>query len=302
MKRIISLQNSGESFEKAVVLYYTALESDNSFYSDNFLDIYYAHNLPKKDLSIKAHGTVGFYKQYFAKYEWCPLNDSSYLFSNREDIINELNLNGMINRKMASKLLDNQLLYEKFISKMPMEIIFSNFVDEIKQKTDRIFSNVKFHQMHLEKNFTTIYASLPNEKWAYSIYALDSRGDIDRFYFHNNWRECYYERNLYHEFEEIRRRTILSGNSAMFLAEIKEYSKHIKGAVGYREHSREKRLTRNYALEDFLKSRESIIEPKNCVMNAKFSEYFNSKLTSEQLANYVIAKCYEHFLLKYIYN
>ena len=71
----------------------------------------------------------------------------------------------------------------------------------------------------------------------------------------------------------------------------------MKYKVGYREHKRETRKTRNYALESILKEKNGIIEPKNTV----FSGYFNQKdvlrLSSmEEKANEVIALAFRDFL------
>ncbi len=62
MDSIVSLNNSGESLEKTLALYFTSLEGNEQFYSNNNLLIYYGNNLPKKNPRIHSHGTVGFYK------------------------------------------------------------------------------------------------------------------------------------------------------------------------------------------------------------------------------------------------
>ena len=101
-------------------------------------------------------------------------------------------------------------------------------------------------------------------------------------------------------FKDLSRKTVLSGNSALFLAEIEEVTKKTKYAIGYREHKRENRYTRNFALKHFLDNKESLIEPKNVI----FSEYYNRlgenyKISAEMMSNIVIAKAYKDFLDEY---
>lgn len=297
MNKIISIQNSGESFEKCIALFNTAVQSDNLFYACNKFKVFYGHNLPKKDCTINSHGTIGFYENYFSKYDWNPIKSEEDLFSKREEILFTLLNNGYISTRNISRLIENNTSYLQFIRKIPMEYVFPNLNLYVKEKVKKIFPNVQFNELFLENNFMKYYASLTSEKWAYSIYALNIDGTVGRYYFNNLGEERFYNRNLLHMFCELLKSPVLSANSAMFLAEIEDATRNMSYPIGYRNHSRENKSTRNFALQHFLEKKEGIIEPKNTV----FSQYFNSfslkqHITSETMANVVIAKAYEDFL------
>lgn len=291
MSKIISIQNSGESFEKCLALFYTARKSDVSFYSNNGFYIYYGHNLPKKDITISSHGTVGFYEKYFSKYDWCPISRIQDLLLMKERLLRLLNENGFISKRSRDYLYNNELLYIEFILKMPMEILFPDMFLKIREKVKDIFPNAKFDKIYLEKNYMQYFSSLPSERWAYSVYALNINGTIGRYYFSGLGNEEYYYRNLFHMFKDLSQKPILSGNSALFLAEIQDTTRNMRCAIGYREHNREKRHTRDFALQEILKEKSAIIEPRN----TEFSKYFDTisdkeRYSMEELANMVIAR------------
>lgn len=300
MSKIISIQNSGESFEKCIALFNTAIQSDNSFYTCNEFNVFYGHNLPKKDCKVNSHGTIGFYEKYFSKYEWNPIKSEKDLFIKREEILQILLNNGYISNRNFLNLIENDINYIQFIRKIPMEYVFPNLIFLVKEKVEKIFPNVQFKELFLENNVMKYYTSLPLEKWAYSIYALNIDGTVGRYYFNNLGEEKYYNRNLAHMFNELLKSPVLSANSALLLAEIEDATRNMKYPIGYRKHSRENRTTRNFALQHFLEKKEGVIEPKNIV----FSKYFNfidlnQQSSSEAMANIVIARVYEDFLNEY---
>ena len=60
MADLISVLNSGESLEKAVVLTKLALENNPGFYSQyDRVKVLYFENLPRRKNSPKVHGTIG---------------------------------------------------------------------------------------------------------------------------------------------------------------------------------------------------------------------------------------------------
>jgi len=181
-----------------------------------------------------------------------------------------------------------------------MKILFPGLFSHIKERAKEIFNNVEFEELFLEKNYIKCYDSLPTEKGAYSIYALNTNGTIGHYYFNNLGKDEYYERNLSHMFKELSKSPILSGNSALFIAQIQEAAKNMDGILGYRNHSRNVRLTRNFALQHILKEKKGIVEPKNTA----FSKYFDlienaNEMSDEKVANIAIAKAYEDFLSEY---
>ena len=220
MSKIISVQNSGESFEKSIALFNTAMQSNNSFYLGNEYYIFYGHNLPKKDHKINPHGTLGFYEEYFSKYEWCPIKSEKDLFLLREEFLTKLYENGYISNRSFKNLHENNVNYIHFIRKIPMELLFPDLTIHVKRKAKNIFPNVEFKEVFLENNFMKYYTSLPSEKWAYSIYALNIDGTIGHYYFTNLGESKYYTRNLFHMFSELLKKPILykASNLLLFLS------------------------------------------------------------------------------------
>ena len=85
MSQLLSILNSGESLEKAIVLTHCALEGNPDFYTRHrkIVVIYY-ENLPKQD-EHKAHGTIGGLLENLgakARIGYATLND---LWEDRED-------------------------------------------------------------------------------------------------------------------------------------------------------------------------------------------------------------------------
>lgn len=300
MSKIISIQNSGESFEKSIALFSTSMKSNSAFYLENEYSIFYGHNLPKKDCKINPHGTLGFYEEFFSKYDWCPIRCEQDLLMCKEDFLKKLCNEGCISNRNATKLMENNINYISFIRRIPMELLFPELTTKVKDKAKKIFPNACFNKVHLEDNFMIYYASLPIEKWAYSIYALNIDGTISHYYFNSTNFDEYDNRNLFHMFGELLKKPVLSGNSALFLAVIQDVTKNVKGLVGYRNHSREIRATRNFALNQFVNEREGIIEPKNVAFSKYFDDTIKNKgMTNESIANMAIAKAYEDFLNEY---
>lgn len=297
MNKIISLQNSGESLEKAIALVYTARKSCRKFYEENSIIVYYGHNLPKKNKNIMPHGSVGFYEKYFSDLEFNPVRGEQTLINDKEKILQNLLNNGIITiRNMEKIRLDNEM-YLKFIRLMPMDVIYSDFSKFICQKAESFFGNVSFRNIHLEDNYMKYYASLEKDKWAYSIYTLDYTGTISRFYLPNLELSTYSLRSIVHMFKEFDRKSCLSGNSAMFLAAIKDLTRNMEYDIGYREHKREVRKTRNYALDSILKVKNGVIEPKNVALSSYFNgENVVSLKNMEEKANMVFATVFKDFL------
>lgn len=299
MSRIISIQNSGESLEKCISLFYTAKKSEESFYSDNQFYVYYGHNLPKKDSNVMPHGTVGFYEEYFSKYSWCPIKSDNDLLGRREMLLKEMNENRLLSRRNVDTLCKNDYKYLKFIKNVPMKILFPKFILHLEKSVKSIFPNTKFKEVFLEENYMQYFSSLPEKKDAYSIYALNINGTISHYYLNDFGTDMYY-RNLFHMFKDLSQKPVLSGNSAFFLAEIGDITKNMECYIGYRKHSREKRMNREFALAELLKNNESKIEPKNYIFSQYFDKFYMCKnYSAEKLANDVIANVYEDFINEY---
>ena len=67
--KLVSLQTSAESFEKAIALFYYTLMDNKEFYKNYDVYVFYGHNLPKKEKNLSAQGTIDFYYKYYSEFE-----------------------------------------------------------------------------------------------------------------------------------------------------------------------------------------------------------------------------------------
>ena len=110
-KKLVSLNNSGESFEKVVSLYYYTLKNNDSFYKDFDVTVYYGHNLPKKEKKICAQGTIGFYDKYYSKDNLIKYLNKNDLIKYKHNIINYLVDNAIISKRVSIKYKQDDFLY-----------------------------------------------------------------------------------------------------------------------------------------------------------------------------------------------
>lgn len=292
-EKLISIHNSGESFEKSVALYYTTLKTNYKFYSDFDTHIYYAHNLPKTKKDLSVHGTVGFYEKYFSNYFWCPPCKKEELWNNRTEILNILVNKKIITSRVAEKLNNNIELYWSIIKMLPLEYIYPVFYYKLIKKSEEILQIQGFIPTELEKNCQAIYESLPNEKESYSIYALESNGIIGHYDMFIE-EDCHYEKRIDHLYSDLRKKVVLSGNSAILLASIHNSSKEIDGLIGYRNH-KHIRQNRDFALSQILTQKQGIIEPKNINFN-NYYDKVNQINNIEEKSNEVVALAYDEYI------
>ena len=288
-----SIHNSGESFEKCVAMYYCTLQQNIDFYSNFNVNVFYSHNLPKKNNQLSAHGTVSFYEKYFSDFYWCPPCKKEYLWNIKNDVLNNLIKQGIISCRVAEKLSGNFEHFCSIVEKLPFEYLYPEFYDKLIYNSQKILSNVNFISTKLEQNYKLIYSNLGNNKTIYSIYALEQNGIIGHYdmFLDDDYR---YDKRLEHLFKDLGKRPVLSGNSAILLASIDALSIDKSNLLGYREH-KQSRYNRDEALNYILGNREGIIEPKNRNFN-KYYDYVDSNMELEDKSNEVVALAYGDYI------
>ena len=157
-EKLISIHNSGESFEKSVALYYSTLQINYNFYSDFETYIYYSHNLPKTKKDLSVHGTIGFYEKYFSNYCWCPPCKKEDLWDDRNKILNLLVNKKIITLRVAEKLSENIELYWRIIKMIPLEYLYPIFCHNLIKNSEEILG-LRFIPIELETNYQKIYES-----------------------------------------------------------------------------------------------------------------------------------------------
>ena len=287
----ISLQCSSESFEKSIALYYYAIKCTN-FYNNYNVNVFYGHNLPKKDKNIAAQGTISFYDKYYSKNKIIKYCDKKSIIKLKKNILNFLLKKTFLTAKNIEKYLIDDIKYWDFVSKLPFEYLFPNHAEKIINIAEKKLS-FKLIPLYLETNYINILLKVENNnKFRYCIYILELDGRIGKYYLDYNDINSFA-----HYIKMIDNKPVMSGNSAIFLEQIrrrlrKEY------ILGYRLHSKNIRPNRNYVLNKILDEYNCILEPKNEIINKKFAN-LDDKLSMEQKANLVYASAYYDFLHEY---
>lgn len=292
---LVSIHNSAESLEKSIALIYNALIKNYDFYSKYKIVVFYGHNLSKKveNFSIPSHGSIAFYQKNFKNENWCPTCFPDYLWQDRDNILNKLVNNGIITKRFAERIYNNNTLYNEFISKLPLEYIYKDFFTKLITNSKTIMPNVEFVPINLEKNYKDIYQSLPLDKRIYSIYALENDCIIGHYDMEIPF-DYRYQKRLEHLYRELSKKAIISGNSAMFLSSIAYLSNYDNSVIGYRHH-KYKRPNRETALKVILENKNSIIEPKNEYFN-NYYDKINQIDNMEQKSNEVVALAFNDYV------
>lgn len=287
-KKLLSLQSSGESVEKAISIYYTSLQTNEKFYSNYKTIIFYGHNLPKKNMRINVHGTVGFYVEYLSDIKFVPECSKKYLMENANAILERLCLQGYISERNWNYLLHNKNNYWEFIKKLPFEYLYPQYYVNLIQKSSKLLNIGMLMPLFLEDNWPKVVSGIDSDFARYSIYALEPDGNVGRYYIHGNVVDDYIlAKNLFSK-------ASLSGNSAILLSTIGHRIGE-RTIVGYRPHKRSLRPNRNYALNMLLDTHESIIEPSNIILSQQFDLVSNA-LGDEEKTNIVYAKVFRKYL------
>lgn len=290
--RLISLQNSGESFEKAISLYFYTMKDNYEFYKNYNVYIYYGHNLPKKNKNICAQGTIGFYEQYYSNYNIVKNLSKNYFIENSNDIIKYLIYKNMLTYRVGLKLKEDKDIYWNYIKNLPFEYLYPNHKNRILTIAMKKL-NVSIVPLYFEKNLLELLLNVKDNKDKYSIYALEYNGTIGRYYL--NYRD---NKSFSHFYNMLKIKSVLSGNSAFLLEQILRRLNE-NYIVGYRNHNHEIRKNRQYVLNKILSNYNCIVEPKNYKINNLFCNQ-NNNLSNECKANKVYSIAYLEFLKKYV--
>ena len=297
-ENLISINNSGESLEKSISILYTNMIENSDFYSKYNTIIFYGYNLPKTNASLFASGTIGFYDKYMSDCEFPEAICIKDIWNNKENVLNDLVKRNVLSSRTAEKLFNNYNLFYPIISKLPVQVVYPTFHLNLINYLKIIFPNVTFCFMNLFDSFEKIFYSLSEFENIYKIYGLQANGEVGVFNF-NIVNNEYYNRNLAHLFKSLSKSIILSGNSAVFLAqiqkEIEKIEKKSSCIIGYRNH-KHTRFSREVALKNILDNyTNTIIEPKNKLYNTYFDKFTKIE-NSEEKTNVVVASAYHDFI------
>lgn len=294
-EKLISINNSSESLEKSISITYTNMIENSDFYSNYNTIVFYGHNLPKTKSSHLVSGTIGFYDKYMSDCDFLEVVCINYMWSDKEKILNDLVKRNVFSCRTAEKFFNNYNLFSSVISKLPLQLVYPDLYLKLLELLNAIFPNATFCFMNLFDNFEQIYNSISEFKNIYKIYGLQGNGDIGIFNF-NVLNNEYYDKNLAHLFKSLSKSVVLSGNSAIFLAQIQiEIEKQKSCIIGYRNH-KYARFSRDIAIKNILdRYNNTIIEPKNRLYNSYFDKFLKTE-NFEERSNQVVASVYHDFI------
>lgn len=292
---LVSINNSSESFEKTIGLIYTNMILNYNFYDDFEVYVFFGNNLPKKNKNLNVSGTLGFYNENFQNYTFNYSTNINDLWANRANVLQKLINDNILSTRRADKVSNSLILFNELMKNMPITYLYPDFYNCYMSLICNQNSNIHFISMDLFDTYIKIFEEVNKEDSLYKIYALASNGDIG-VYNLNIPQDQFYERNKLHFLKSLRKSIVLSGNSGVFLYQIKQEIEKLNcNIIGYRNH-KYSRMARDMAMNDILiNSPCSIIEPKNTLYNSYFDK-FNNSIDSEELANQVVLNVYCDFI------
>ena len=268
---LVSLVNSGESFEKCVALvdcaykanadYYKSFEKVYVFYSDNLQK----HHDQKVSGSLKAF--IDFCDEYCVGIK---------LKSKQETLGSLLNLK-IISKKTFIRCIKNTREYNKIISNVPWYIIYNVEKDKILQYMNMKYPNVEFVHLNTNISFDELYDGLPLYQRVAKIYFMDRGGciaskDIGKMDINiSKIRKCF------------NKSVIQAYNVFLFINTICAYAKMNLNdfKIGYRPASRYVRKTYETAIKIVNENYPFTIEPSNLEYNKNFL-LFNAQCVEDK--------------------
>jgi len=271
MVNLISILNSGESLEKAVVLAKLAIKHNPEFYSkyDN-VKVLYFENLPRRKNSPKAHGTIGGLLKNMDSKRYEEYNSCEDLWDDKERILDSLLKRGRITERIKEKLLKNKGRFTKTISNVPWYFIFDKFKDKVEGLLKGTKINLEY--VDFKKISFEVMVRAPNPDWQSRPYILNPDGIVSSRYFWKGWNR---EANK-NQREPIERSIVLSPNVHLFLKGLYYHfcEQDKKVILGFRKFKRFQRNSYDKGTAFLLEKMDSRCteEPRNAFFNERLDE------------------------------
>jgi len=271
MGNLISILNSGESLEKAVVLTKLALEYNSNFYSQyDRVKVLYFENLPRKKSSPKAHGTIGGLLENLDSKKYIEYNSQEDLWDDRDKILNILCNKRRITERMKEKIKSNKTRFDRIIPHLPWYFVFDRFRELLISQIIRGNMGLEFVDFK-DVSFRVIDRA-PNPDEYSRPYILNPDGIIRSRYFWKGWSKTANKNQI----EPIKRSIVLSPNVHLFLKGVYYYfcESDRDVSIGFRKFSRSRRPSYDYGIEFLFKQMNSrcVEEPRNVLFNKLLDE------------------------------
>lgn len=286
---LISLNSCGESIEKTISLYYSTLMNNIEFYSQYKVCLFFGHNLPKKK-QASIHGSILFYNNYLYDISVLPRSDWYYLFKRKQQILSFLVKSSKISYRNASALGEKDELFKRFLSYMPMEFLYPKYYKKLVSDVICILNLHNVCSLYSERNYLYFPSIIGTDFYRYKIYMLDRDGRIGVVSLNNDLVT-----RPYKLFNLLRDKTVVSTNSALFLAQINRRASFYDNAfIGYRKHNNNIRPNREYELNRIINSNPSVLEPENIYIKKKYLSIIPQE--EQQLDDVVFSEVFKEYL------
>lgn len=266
MTTLVSILNSGESLEKAVVLMHSAMKLNAEFYSKyDKIVVIYCENLPKSKKTT-VHGTLGGLIQNFKNEKFVPYNSLDDLWDVREEILGRLVLRGRISKRMEMKLQNDKVRFERTILHVPWYFILDKFKDYLENNLlDRSKVELKFFDF--KENYIDTFNKLPDYLDC-KVFLLHPDGFVGSRML-RKWRKD----NSVKQLRPVERSIVVSPNTLTFLTAINVYCSTLNNfEIGYRPFVRTKRDSYDRGIALLRQNNTLIEEPRNIRFNDKLNE------------------------------
>lgn len=292
---IVSLMNSGESFEKAFALFASSFNCNYSFYSSfDKVIVMYGNNIQRNRSQTQVHGSVEYLLKYHHSDQWNPIKSISDVLDQKAQIITYLLSRSMINVRIAEKLSTDEKRFASFILKAPYDVVFPDMFSRMSGKIRNEYSLVSFARITPKSFIANNDILLFEHKYHSKIYFLTSSGEVGTIDF-----TCMSYAKYKHAIKFLSCCPFLSPNVLLFIYQIVKEVNEEKGAstlFGYKEMRRYPRYAYDYAIKQFIKPRKHILEPSNNC----FSDYLNKfkftySVPNVDLINQTIARLFSDF-------
>lgn len=266
MADLISILNSGESLEKAVVLTKLAIEHNSDFYSGyENVKVLYFENLPRRKDSLKVHGTIGGLFENLNVKRHTGYNSYEDLWDDKDKVLGILLERGRITERMKEKLLNNKDRFIKTTPNLPWYFIFDKFKDKTEELLKR--TKISLEYVDFKKISFEVIDRAPNPDWWSRPYILNPNGIVSSRYFWKGWSR----KANKNQREQIERSIVLSPNVHLFLKGIYYHfcEQDKKVVLGFRRFKRFQRNSYDRGTEFLLEKMNSqcVEEPRNVLFN-----------------------------------
>ncbi len=266
MTTLVSILNSGESLEKAVVLMSSAVKLNFEFYSryDKIVSIYF-ENLPRTNKTT-VHGTFGGLIQNFKNEKFIPYNSIDDLWDDREKILEKLVSNGRISKRMEIKLQNDKIRFDRTILHIPWYFTLDKFKSYLEN------SLMNDHKMELKffdfKKISLNMFNCPPDNLDCKLFLLHPDGFVGSRLI-RKWKK----NNSVKQLRPVERSIVVSPNVLTFLTAINQYCSTLdKFEIGYRPFIRTKRESYDRGIKFLRQNNFLVEEPRNTAFNTVLDE------------------------------